>query len=443
MEYSPSFQRYDGGGARVPIIRVSSPRRPAMHRFYDTSPISPSGKFVTFTEFARDDVLPKPGDEAYVVVVDLTTANEVYRTSTAAWDTQLGAQPQWGDSDSALYFNRMDTDQWVPYGVRVDIHSGSEIRLAGTIYMVSPDGRYSISPDLVRIWSVQPGYGVVTPPAASKTLNVASADDGVFITDLCSGESRVLVSFEDICTTLPDDFGSFDHAKGDFFGFHTKWSPDGNRIFFLVRWKERDSKKRSLNWIITMRADGSDLRVAIRPRQWVGGHHPNWCPDSEHIVMNLVLPNGPRSIGRIRRLTDRLARRFSMPLYRPASAIRLATFRYDGSDLRPVSSTHLGSGHPTWHQGLNAVLTDAYPWEAVAPGDGTSPIRLIFAETDQLETLVNIPTTPPYSGPNREWRVDPHPAWSRDAHSFAFNGCPDGVRGVFIADMSGLIASAR
>jgi hypothetical protein len=44
-------------------------------------------------------------------------------------------------------------------------------------------------------------------------------------------------------------------------------------------------------------------------------------------------------------------------------------------------------------------------------------------------------TEPNYSGPKNELRVDPHPAWDYSFHRIAFNGCPEGVRGVYVADL--------
>merc|ERR1711965_378683 len=81
------------------------------HRFFDSSAISPSGRYVCATRTRREgpaDVTP--GDVAEVVVYDLQKKRKdrfpvVYRRPTAAWDAQLGAQVQWGASDDELYFN--------------------------------------------------------------------------------------------------------------------------------------------------------------------------------------------------------------------------------------------------------------------------------------------------------------------------------------------------
>lgn len=441
MQVHHSFPRYSDHAPRVPVRRVSLPGKPAIHRFYDTSPVSPSGRYVAYTEFDFEDRLPAPGDRATVVVVDLERGETVHRRQTIAWDTQLGAQVQWGSADDQLYFNDMDTATWRPHGVRADFASGSEQRLDGTVYMVSPDGKYSISPNLSRIWSVQPGYGVVVPDEHRGSLTGIPEDDGVFLTDNETGDVRLLVSLRRVATELGAGLDELDPAKGGLFGFHTKFSPDGRRILFIVRWRSAHQRGgRTRNWIVTMNSDGTGLRVALTPAQWAGGHHPNWCPDSEHIVMNLVAAEDRTIVNRTVDLIGRAVRKFRIPVPVRTARLQFSTFRADGGAVRTVAPSHRGSGHPSWHAGLGAIITDAYPDEPVAFGDGTVPIRLVFPDSDSSDQLLRIATQPKYSGPSAEWRVDPHPAWTKDGRHFVFNAWADGVRAVYIADMREYIA---
>ena len=148
-------------------------------------------------------------------------------------------------------------------------------------------------------------------------------------------------------------------------------------------------------------------------RRCRGGHHPNWCPDGEHVLMNLNL------LG---------------------TGLRLASARYDGADLRALNDTLAGSGHPTMHPDGIHILTDAYVSEALAYRDGTTPLRWLNLARTQETELVRIRTQAPFSGPAQELRVDSHPAWDRAFRRVAFNACPDGTRQVFIADMSAITA---
>lgn len=335
----------------------------------------------------------------------------------------------------------MGSDLWTPYGVKVDPRTGEEFALDGPVYVISPDGKTALSPSLAKIWHVQPGYGV-TVPGDMRQKNVGfAADDGLYVTDVSTGASRLALSFDDVYSRFSADFAKskLSPANGAMYGFHVKWSPDGTRIMFILRWKENSARRgRSLNWIITMDADFSNMKIALDPRTWAGGHHPNWCPDSERIVMNLLVANRTPTFPRTARLIDRIARRLRLRSYRPAYALRFVTFGGDGSDLHPVSTRHLGSGHPTWHpNGL--ILTDAYPWEPVANGDGTSPLRMLRVDRDTVDEVVRVRTKPDYWGPLREWRIDPHPAWNYQFDTVTFNAYSGGKRSVFVAKMDDVV----
>jgi hypothetical protein len=182
---------------------------------------------------------------------------------------------------------------------------------------------------------------------------------------------------------------------------------------FVLRWLSPVQGEPRLNNVITMNADGSDIHRAITDRHWRrGGHHPNWCPDGEHVLMNLNLFG---------------------------TGLRLANARYDGTGLRALNDRLPGSGHPTMHPDGVHVLTDAYVSEPLAFRDGTTPIRWLDLANTTDTQLVRIRTEAAFTGPQQELRVDSHPAWDRAFRRFAFNACPDGKRQVFVADMSAIL----
>lgn len=394
----------------MPVWCVTPTGRGTIHRFFDTSPFSPSGRYLGLTRLPAEDRLPRPGEPAQVVVVDLKTGVERVVAETRGWDTQLGAQVQWGGDDSQLFFNELDPATWTAYGVRLDPATGARTALGGTVYMVSPDGRLAASPDLVRIGTTQPGYGVVVPP--ERLLErPPPGEDGVFVTDTATGRRRLLVSLEQVAELLPRPA----EGDADVSCFHVKWSPQGARLQFVVRvlGQAPGGRARMRAQLLTVRADGSDLRIAIPASEWAkGGHHPNWCPDGEHVLMNLRLDG---------------------------TNMRFVRARYDGSDLGELVPGIEGSGHPTLHPNGRHLLTDAYPREPVAFGDGTVPLRLVDLETRSEQCLVRIPVVPDFAGPRQELRVDPHPAWNRSFTRIAFNAWLDGSRRVCVADLSEVV----
>jgi len=410
---SNSFPEYTDFDPLVPTWCVTPDATGFIHRFFDTSPISPSGRFLALTRFPFEDQLPKPGDLATIVVVDLRTGNHRIIAETRGWDTQLGAQVQWGSDDASLFFNDVDPKSWHPFSIRADPISGRFKKLDGPVYMVSPDGNHLASPCLLRTVRAQTGYGIIAPPEEIPRNKGASTSDGIFITDTVTGKKKLLVSNAEIFEAAIPAFSKDKYAEGDFYGFHVKWNPQGTRLLFVFRWCPHDKTRPLLNNVITLNRDGTHIRVALPDAIWSrGGHHPNWHPNGDEITMNLKLNR------------ERLS---------------LVSVRYDGENLRAFSDTIPGSGHPTLHPDARHMVTDVYAHEALAFGDGTTPIRWIDLKQNEEKELLRIRTRPDFSGPKKELRVDPHPAWDRNFTHITFNACPSGKRQVFISDLRNLL----
>lgn len=417
---SASFPAYADFAPHVPVYCVTPTAAGSIHRFYDSSPFSPSGRYLAVTQLPFEDRLPRPGDTASIVIVDLVTGAARTVAETRGWDTQLGCHLQWGSDDRTLLYNDVDTRDWTPFGVRLDPTSGERQRLDGTVYAVSPDGRWSAGPCLLRTSRTQRGYGVVVPDEHVPVNRGASATDGIYLTDLATGASRLLVSIAEIFEAAFAAESRSKYAAGDFYGFHVKWNPQGTRLLFVLRWIprtwlpwKRKKRYRRLS-AITLDADGRNPRLAVSPEMWrKGGNHPTWCPDGEHVLMNLNTEG---------------------------DGLRFARIRHDGTNVETLCRTCPGSGHPNLHPDGRHVLTDAYPHEPVAYGDGTVPIRWIDLPAAQETALLRIRTLSDFEHRQPALRVDPHPAWDRDFRRIAFNACPDGKRQVFVADLGELLA---
>ncbi|WP_417248587.1 hypothetical protein [Celeribacter sp.] len=429
-----NFQRYTDFDPLVPVWKVSIGTKPTIHRFFDTSPLSPSGRYLALTEFETDKRPPEIGESAEVVVIDLKSGGVVFRRKTFGWDTQLGAQVQWGTDDSCLLFNDMDTMTWTPYGVVANIQNGSERHLEFTIYMASHDGREALSPCLRRIANTQPGYGVNVPPEFRPEFKGASTEDGVYRIDLETGAARLWLSVSEILEKLPDHFTNEEAKSGDFYVFHVKWSPDDTLVMIVLRRRLANGKQKT--WLICADRDGKNMYLTLGPEQWLGGHHPNWCPNSKDIIMNVVLPFRRGLMNNLTATAIKILHRAGFKLLSSPFSLRFVKFRYDGSNFTQLSETFLGSGHPTWNSKKNAILTDAYPHEPMCEGDGSVPIRWITNNGEEEACLVRMPVTTEYVGPQASWRVDPHPAWDRTQSFVVINGAPNGQRSVFLLDMT-------
>jgi hypothetical protein len=103
-----TFPAYTAFAPRVPVYCVTPGNTGYLHRYYDSPPFSPSGRFIAVTRLPFEDRRPQPGDIAEIAVVDLVTGELRTVAETRGWDVQLGAQLQWGKDDRTLLFNDVE-----------------------------------------------------------------------------------------------------------------------------------------------------------------------------------------------------------------------------------------------------------------------------------------------------------------------------------------------
>ena len=413
-EISYRFRSYRPGKTLAPVTIVT-PQDDAsqlhaggfVHTFFDVCPFSPSQRFLAVTRIPYGDRVPVLGDLADVCVIDLEreTLRRVY--TTAAWELQLGANVQWGRTDRFLYSNDIIDGQGA--GVRIDLDSGETRALAGPLYHIDSAETNIIGFPLDLLNATQRGYGIPEPPDVERRpLTCASDVEGLWRTMLEPNEKTLLVSIGDIVRATHDVIP--EHTIT--YLFHSKYNRDGSRIMQVVRSiDQRHPRRKFGRMLVTFRADGSAITCAIAEDFWGGGgNHPNWHPDGAHLVMNLK-PDGQMT--------------------------RFCQFLHDGADFKVLSERHAGGGHPSLNGEATFLLTDAYRGEARAlPGFETwpsdeVPIRLLDLRSDEEAHVCTINTL----GVSGRFRLDPHPAWSRDSSMICFNGAPEGARAVLIADL--------
>ncbi len=443
MKLHNSFPKYNKFDPPVPIWCVTPNQSGCMHRFFDSSPISPSGRYLAVFRLPFENRQPRPGEFGEVWLIDLETGKERVVARTCGWEPQLGANINWGGSDHELYFNDVDTQFWIPFAWKLDPLSGVRERMEGTVYHASPDGRWLISANLASMRVTQPGYGVRVPERFVRRNRNLSSDDGFYLTDTASGKCRLLISILEMVERSTPSIQIDDPSSCEIYGFHSKFNSQSDRVMLSLRWfkgKNRSPKdyaksvyKRAryalsscqleLNafallfqdvrfaWV-TARLDGASLHCAIGPEQWKkGGHHATWFPDGERISMNL-------DIDRERKM-------------------RFVEASADGRSIKKMHNWILGSGHPNVHPDGRHIVTDSYHWESMSFGDGTVPIRWIDLKTETELTLARINTKIPWK--DLVLRVDPHPAWDRSWRYIVFNAFLGGTRRVLIADMEKLV----
>lgn len=393
----------------VPIEQIATGQ--IIHRFHDTSPLSPSGRYFALFRIPFEDHYPEPGDWGEVVLIDRKTGDSTIIARTFGWEMQVGANVQWGKDDSQLFYNDVDTTTWEAVTVLYNPLTGAFRRLHGTMFMCTVDGSQLVGHNLRNSFYAQSGYGVIVPDAYRQRNIGPVGTDGIFVTDVATNETRCIATIADIYEKALPSLAVPNPQDYEYYCFKAMWNPQGTRIMTCLIMRPRDGGKRSVA-VITLKPDGTDIRTAITIQQYAkGGHHMAWMPDGEHISMNLnVNDNKP--------------------------ALELVTFRYDGTALNEVFWP--GSGHPSFHpQGLPLVVTDAYPLEtSVTKGDGVVPIRLLNIATGQEWVIDEVETA---KVEDSSFRLDAHPTWDRSGKYIIYNSFDGGVRSVKMADVQQLV----
>lgn len=418
------FPRYRQFDPQVPVWCVTPEQTGCFHRFFDTSPISPSGRYLAATRLADESRMPAPDQTAELVVIDLSDGSAAVIAKSGCFDAQLGVQAQWGASDDDLFFNDLDwsSGKPEPHAVRYRMSDGGRTDLEGPVYMVSPDGRTLASPCLLRTALTQPGYGAVVLPTQIPYNNGASETDGIYLTDVETGRKRLFLSFAEIVDQIGDELeAAFRNAgsslaERDIYGFHVKWNPEGSRLLFVARARSGDQHARLLNFVITVEIASKRVSLAMPPDLWSrGGHHPQWHPDGEQIIMNLKYPE---------------------------DEMRFVRYPATGGTPEVIADPVHGGGHPSLHPAGRYLLTDEYEHGPLAYPDGTTPIRFVDTKTSTVREIARIRTRPDYHGRGRELRVDPHPAWDSSFRYAVFNACPEGYRQLFLIDLAPVMTEA-
>jgi hypothetical protein len=420
------FPRYTKNDPLVPVWCLTPGLDACFHRFFDTSPLSPDGTKLACTKLPFEDRLNEPGEAARIVLVDMTTGETKDLAETIGWEFQMGANINWS-GDTHVVFNDVDKETWTPVLVRMNVETGEQQRIVGAgVYHVSPDGRHATAGSTEKMRRTQPGYGVMVPDEHSRRNVGAVDDDGLWITDLQTGERKLLVSIRDAIKVVPElkDLDEEALNAWEIYNFHSQWNPQGDRIMFTLRRYQHEGQnrfdafarqkegKRVRFEVLTCRPDGSDLHDAIPAERWnLAGHHTRWFPDGRHLSANIKLAEDE-----------------------PMSLIRVA---HDGSDFRKIVHNTKGSGHPTVHRDQTHLVTDTYAHEA---NEGVIPLRWIDIENDSEQRVVHIKSRvePKRGGP---LRVDPHPAWDATWRWVSFNAVDEAAntRRVYLADFGALI----
>lgn len=378
----------------APVRRVTDEPKYHFFGYYDKSPWDIRDHYILSLQTSFEDHPPRPEDEAVIGILD-PEDNYAFKilTVTHAWNWQQGCMLQWIPGfENRIIFNDREKGKYV--SVILDIESGDSYKLEMPVYALSHDGSKALTLNFSRLAWTRPGYGyagIPDPYAGDK----APDDDGIYILDLRSGESELIISLGQMARFKPRS-----DMKGAVHWFnHLLFNQDDDRFIFLHRWSYEPGR----TWrtrLFTADINGGNVCLLVDGR----ASHFDWR-DSRHVLAWAYM-NG-------------IGERFFL-------------FRDKSEDFEIVGDGVLTrNGHCSYSPDRKWILTDTYPDE-----NNMQKLMLYNPCEDRLVEIGRFYSKPELRG---EIRCDLHPRWSRRGDRICIDSTHEGTRQMYVIDVSEIV----
>lgn len=354
--------------------------------YYGINSFDRSERYVTVLETDIRFKLPGENDPATLGLVDLETKEFIPLARTRAWNFQQGCMAHW-IGDNEIIYNDYREGNFI--SVVLDVKSKKEIRTYPyPVSAVSHDGKEALSINFARLRLTRPDYGYGGDGQDSRKNIPFPTDDGLFLINLETGESKLLVSYDQIKNMVPP----LEDGNIEWFN-HTLFSRMGTKIFWLSR--QMDNERR-ITTSFTVNKDGSDLRRCF-PDEWAGSHY-DWLNDDQLMITS----------------------NFEGKQYAHV------LFTVGKNDYKRIGNGLLDyDGHGTFSPDQKWMVTDTYP----SGGLREQKIFLMDMKTESVLSLGRFLHPQEYNG---FWRCDIHCRWSPGGKMIGFNSTDSGRRQAYI-----------
>ena len=400
--------------------------------YYDRCPWNKAGTHVLAHRASFIDHFPNPEDVAELGLIDLSTKQFHKFAETTAWNWQQGSQMQWVDYDGkeCVIYNRRKDNKVV--AAIVNPYTKETIRQYDTsIYIVSSKKQFALTLNYPRLFDTRKDYGVSGLTDKYYSVN-APDDDGVFLLDLQSGQSKLIVSTSTLCGIGQSDIRSFKQRVN-----HLMFNPSGTRFCFLHRYNRLDGIMQSR--LFTSDLNGTDVRLLFEGMI----SHYDWKDDGTILAWagarKLI---GAGSNSKTTPMT--LVKRCLKPIYYALGKPRILMRKIMGDsfylidDNADMQSNHrrIGEdvlycdGHCTFSPDNRWVLTDGY-----TDANNCLPLFLYNVNSGTAYEVGRYKTPKELDG---ELRVDLHPRFNKQGTAVLVDSAMSGKRGMYIIDVKSI-----
>lgn len=260
------------------VKMVTGPDKNHFFGYYGVNVWNDKMTHVLALEVDRNDALPEAGEKAVIGLAEIATGQFTPLTSTTAWNLQQGCMLFWNPQkpNEEFYFNDIVDGKLV--SIRYNIPAKSRTVMPYTISGLSKDGRYAVHMNYGRISRLRKvvSYNGTSDPNPNEAH---PENDGVFIVDMLTGESRLLVSYADMARDIKQYAPEV--MEREMWVEHAEFSRSGSRILFLPRTVDSTGLKLETG-LYTIDFDGSNMKCNIPYGSSVS--HFGWRNDNEIAV---------------------------------------------------------------------------------------------------------------------------------------------------------------
>jgi hypothetical protein len=383
---------------RIELQRITPAGDHCFFGYYDVPPLTGAGRHLCHRVPFRDR-LPDADDQAELGTVSLDGVGEfVPFATTTTWNFQQGAMLQrlGGTGDRIIYNTR--TTPIDAGAVIHDLTSGALRTLPRPVANVSRDGQWGLSISFARMFTFRPGYGYASV-ADEHFREDQPAGDGIWLMDLTTGESKLVLSLAEMGRLLREVAEPF---RGRLLANHVTLNPSASRFVALVRNYPASGSTRWSTAILTAQRDGSDVRLIGRG---TSASHYWWVDDTTL----LFWCDGPEGMQHY--------------VVRDVAV---------GGAFEAVDPPFfLADGHMSTSPDGRWLIYDSYP-----DRERTQHLWLYDLERKRGVKLARLETL---AVPVTDLRCDLHPRWLTDGRRLTIDSTFEGYRGTYLLDVSAVM----
>ena len=372
--------------------------------YYDRCPWNDDQTLHLALKVSQNDRNPLPGETAEIGVVT-KDAEYTPLTTTRAWCQQQGSMTLWlKHKHNTFIYNDFDTEEKRLHAMIYEIGKGIVGRYDMPIYTMSPDGRWGVSLNFGRI--PRRGYTYADTPIPIEFMPDLD-NDGLFLVDMLSGKTSLLVSYRQMIEAHPVPF-----ELDDVYIWlnHAIFNCDSTKLLWLFRDCHNPLVAAWKTYMYTVKLDGTDLKCPLPEVYWNGAiSHQIWGRTPNEILID--------ARWRDRNNSDYLV--------------------FDETKL-PLQAKLISKGmgpmsHTVFSPDGKWLLADTYP-----DLNSMQRLGLVDAATGDITVIGNFRHLKT-SGYCIDARNDLHPRWSQDGKTVTVDSIHNRMRGIYMLDISELV----